>query len=71
MTEAFNTARDVIESWINWGNHYESHPPILINITDGIPTDSGYRFELLIDAADAIKDLNTVHGNTTEKDANR
>ena len=51
MTEAFNTARDVIESWINWGNHYESHPPILINITDGIPTDSGHRFELLIDAS--------------------
>lgn len=64
MTEAFNTAKDLIESWINWGNHYESHPPILINITDGIPTDSGHKFELLIEAADDIRNLNTVHGDT-------
>ena len=27
----------------------------MINITDGIPTDSGHRFELLIDAADDIR----------------
>lgn len=63
MTEAFNTAKDVIQSWINWGNHSECHPPILINITDGIPTDSGYKFELLIEAAEEIKDLHTVHGD--------
>lgn len=62
MTEAFNTARDIVGSWIDWGNHYECHPPILINITDGIPTDSGYKFELLIEAVDNIKDLHTVHG---------
>ena len=64
MTEAFNTSRDIVESWIDWGNHYDCHPPIIINITDGVPTDSGHRFELLIDAVDAIKDLYTVHGQT-------
>jgi len=64
MTEAFYTAKDLIESWIEWGNHYESHPPIIINITDGMPTDSGYNFEDLIQASDEIKDLNTIHGNS-------
>ena len=64
MAEAFNTAKSIIEDWINWGNHYDCHPPIIINITDGMPTDSGHRFELLVQAANDIKQLRTVNGNT-------
>ncbi len=64
MTEAFNTGKEIIRDWIQWGNHYECHPPIIINITDGIPTDAGYQFELLIEASNEIKALHTVHGNT-------
>jgi len=64
MTEAFNTAKSIIADWVDWGNHYDSHPPIVINITDGMPTDAGEGFEMLIEAADDIKKLHTVHGNT-------
>ena len=64
MAEAFNTAKAIITDWVEWGNHYESHPPILINITDGMPTDAGYGFETLIEAADDIKKINTVYGST-------
>ena len=64
MSEAFNTAKAIITDWVNWGNHYECHPPIIINITDGIPTDAGDGFELLIESADEIKNINTVYGNT-------
>lgn len=37
MAEAFDTAADLIEDWI--GGHPSSFPPVVINITDGMPND--------------------------------
>jgi hypothetical protein len=37
MAEAFDTAADLIEDWI--GGHPNSFPPVVINITDGMPND--------------------------------
>ena len=51
-------------NWLGQWKSYECHPPIIINITDGIPTDAGDGFELLIESADEIKNINTVYGNT-------
>jgi len=41
MMRAFENAYRVCEAWINWGNHRDCHPPIVINITDGEATDGG------------------------------
>ena len=64
MTEAFRNAYDLCDDWINYGNHIDSHPPIIINITDGQPTDAGRNF---IDLKNIVKDvmsLKTNNGNT-------
>lgn len=37
MLAAFNKTKEIIEKWIS--NHRESFPPIVINITKGMPTD--------------------------------
>lgn len=64
MTKAFENAKRLCNDWINWGNHRDCHPPIVINITDGEATDSGSSFEALKKEVEQIKTLNTNYGST-------
>lgn len=63
MTRAFREVYKVCDAWINWGNHRECHPPIVINITDGLPTDSGTNDMELKNIVNQLKSLNTNYGN--------
>ena len=65
MTKAFENARRLCNDWINWGNHKDCHPPIIINITDGEATDAGPNFNLLKNETDKIKQLTTNYGPIT------
>ena len=63
MTKAFQNARRLCSDWINWGNHRDCHPPIIINITDGEATDSSGVFSnLLKKEVEQIKQLRTNYG---------
>ena len=64
MKEAFQNANDLCNDWINYGNHHDCHPPIIINITDGMATDSGMNDRKLIKVCDALHSLSTDHGNS-------
>ena len=68
MAKAFHNAHSLTQDWINFRNqnvnHNDCHPPIIINITDGEPTDCDSRFQDLFDVADAIKSEGTNYGNT-------
>ena len=64
MTEAFRNAYDLCDDWINYGNHIDSHPPIIINITDGEPTDAGRKFIELKNIIADVMQLRTNNGNT-------
>ena len=57
MTEAFELAYQVVEK--SCSEHAESFPPIVINITDGVPND----YESTKDAANKIMELHTKDGN--------
>jgi hypothetical protein len=65
MTKAFENARRLCNDWINWGNHRDCHPPIIINITDGEATDGGNNFNLLRNQVDQLKNLRTNYGTAT------
>lgn len=62
MTKAFESAKRMCNEWINWGNHRDCHPPIIINITDGEATDAGNNFNLLRSEVEQIKHLGTNYG---------
>ena len=62
MTKAFENAKRLCNDWINWGNHRDCHPPIIINITDGEASDAGKNFNLLYDQVKQIKSLRTNYG---------
>lgn len=62
MTKAFENAKRLCDDWINWGNHRDCHPPIIINITDGEATDAGSSFQPLIYQTNEIKKLGTNYG---------
>jgi hypothetical protein len=62
MTKAFENAKRLCNDWINWGNHKDCHPPIIINITDGEATDAGSGFTPLINETQQIKQLGTNYG---------
>ena len=62
MAEAFENVYRVCEAWINWGNHRDCHPPIVINITDGEATDGGMNQQRLIQAVNNLKSLHTNYG---------
>lgn len=64
MTKAFNNAYRISRDWIQFGNHIECHPPILINITDGEANDWGDDFKLIQDQIEMIKQLKTKYGPT-------
>ena len=63
MTRAFENAKRLCKNWIDWGNHMDCHPPIIINITDGVATDAGPNFSYLKNEIDAIKRLSTNYGS--------
>jgi len=63
MTKAFENARNLCNDWINWGNHRDCHPPIIINITDGAATDTDNRYSSLRNTVEQIKQLHTNYGN--------
>jgi hypothetical protein len=62
MDEAFDTAGDLIEDWI--GGHGNSFPPVVVNITDGVPNDmqQGGNGEGTRAAAKRLLDLETADG---------
>lgn len=62
MKKAFENAKRLCNDWINWGNHKDCHPPIIINITDGEATDSGSNFNTLRNEIEQIKHLGTNYG---------
>lgn len=63
MTKAFENATRLCNDWINWGNHRDCHPPIVINITDGEATDAGSSFAPLKNQVEQLKSLRTNYGN--------
>jgi hypothetical protein len=63
MTKAFENAKRLCDDWINWGNHRDCHPPIIINITDGEATDAGSSFSDLKNQVEQIKSLRTNYGS--------
>lgn len=62
MKKAFENAKRLCQDWINWGNHSECHPPIIINITDGEATDGGNNYQSLINEVNELKLLRTNYG---------
>jgi hypothetical protein len=62
MAKAFENARRLCMDWINWGNHKECHPPIVINISDGEATDAGSNFNILRNEVEILKSLSTNQG---------
>ena len=65
MKKAFENAHRLCADWINWGNHRDCHPPIIINITDGAATDAGNNFNILMSEVQQIKHLSTNYGHTS------
>ncbi len=65
MTKAFENAKRLCNDWINWGNHRDCHPPIIINITDGEATDSGSNDNLLRSEVEQISRLATNYGTAS------
>ena len=63
MTKAYENAGRLCNDWINWGNHRDCHPPIIINITDGEATDTDSHFSSLKNQVNQIKQLYTNYGN--------
>lgn len=62
MARAFENAKRLCADWINWGNHIDCHPPIIINITDGAATDGGHNYCNVIHEVEEIKSLGTNYG---------
>ena len=58
MKEALSQIRDIAEGFAQ--SHHDSFPPILINITDGIPTDMDE--SELPDLAQTLKSISTTDG---------
>lgn len=56
MCKALNLAEKIMTQWLN--NHPDCYPPIVINISDGEPTDGDPT-----QAAEAIKNLSSSDGN--------
>lgn len=62
MYEALLHARNLVEEWCEQEQNQESFPPIVINITDGEPTDCTDND--LLDVCTLIKRTATANGNT-------
>jgi hypothetical protein len=62
MKNAFENAVRLCKDWIDWGNHRECHPPIIINVTDGEATDAGNNFVELKNMVQQLKNMGTNYG---------
>lgn len=63
MLAAFKNVYEIVDDWINWGNHKNvCHPPIIINITDGVATDDDVNFSGIKRIANNLKKLATEYG---------
>lgn len=62
MYEALHKALGLVEEWCEQPQNQDSFPPIVINITDGEPTDCGDND--LRDVCSLIKRTSTTDGNT-------
>jgi uncharacterized protein YegL len=62
MKKAFENSKKLCVDWIDWGNHRDCHPPIIINITDGEATDGGNNYQGLINEVNELKQLRTNYG---------
>lgn len=62
MYEALHRALGLVEEWCGQPQNQDSFPPIVINITDGEPTDCGDND--LRDVCSLIKRTSTTDGNT-------
>jgi hypothetical protein len=62
MCAALNKAAKVVKNHIS--NYSDSFPPIVINITDGQPTDHNDDYTVLQKAANSIKNQETTDGKT-------
>lgn len=63
MKKAFENAKRLCSDWINYENHRECYPPIIINISDGAATDGGNRNRELREEVHQLKELRTNYGN--------
>lgn len=63
MAKAFENAKRICSDWINWGNHFDCHPPIILNITDGEATDGQHGNQNIWNEINQIKSLHTSHGS--------
>ena len=59
MLKAFEQARDVVEQHVN--DFPDSFPPVVLNISDGEPTDCGepVRWDVIADVCDSIREIGT------------
>ena len=57
MLAALTKTKEIIEKWTS--NHHNSFPPIVINITDGMPTDD-INLKQRYENADSLGDLTTL-----------
>lgn len=64
MLAAFQNAALLIEDWIDYGTNRDSHPPILINITDGEASDDDISLAKVRMVAEKIRGLQTNYGET-------
>ena len=60
MADAFRLAASHIEKWIQYNP--DSFPPIVINITDGMPNDAGSGFNETLPAVQRVMSLSTSDG---------
>ncbi len=61
MGNAFKKVHTLLNDWILTDDHANSYPPVVINITDGVPTDC--KDLELIEAANKVQALNTKDGH--------
>ena len=64
MCEALRRAAGIVDAWVK--EHPKSFPPIVINVTDGMPTDDPdeENFSTVVKEAERLKGISTEDGNT-------
>ena len=63
MKKAFENAFRLCKKWIEFGNHMDCYPPIIINISDGEATDAGIGDTNLLNVVNDLKNLHTNYGH--------
>lgn len=60
MASAFKIAKDIVEAWMQLHNTVDDPTPVIVNISDGVPTDGA---DAVIGHAKEIKALSIPDGN--------